>query len=40
MTVLVDNKEQLLKLMNDIKMIPEVTDVERLIKWEYLFKEA
>ena len=32
MTVLVDNKEQLLKLMNDIKMIPEVTDVERLIK--------
>ena len=32
MTVLVNNKEQLLKLMNDIKMIPEVTDVERLIK--------
>ena len=32
MTVLVKNKEQLLKLMNDIKMIPEVTDVERLIK--------
>ena len=32
MTVLVDNKEQLVKLMNDIKMIPEVTDVERLIK--------
>ena len=31
-TVLVNNKEQLLKLMNDIKMIPEVTDVERLIK--------
>ena len=30
--VLVDNKEQLVKLMNDIKMIPEVTDVERLIK--------
>lgn len=32
MTVLVNNKEQLVKLMNDIKMIPEVTDVERLIK--------
>ena len=32
MTVLVNNKEQLLKLMNDIKMIPEVTDVERLIR--------
>ena len=32
MTVLVNNKEQLLKLMNDIKMISEVTDVERLIK--------
>ena len=32
MTVLVNNKEQLLKLMNDIKMVPEVTDVERLIK--------
>ena len=32
MTVLVKNKEQLLKLMNDIKMIPEVTDAERLIK--------
>ena len=32
MTVLVNNKEQLLKLMNDIKMIPEVTDAERLIK--------
>ena len=32
MTILVNNKEQLLKLMNDIKMIPEVTDVERLIK--------
>ena len=32
MTVLVNNKEQLLKLMNDVKMIPEVTDVERLIK--------
>ncbi len=32
MTVLVDNKEQLIKLMNDIKMISEVTDVERLIK--------
>lgn len=32
MTVLVNNKEQLLKLMNDIKMIPEVTDVLRLIK--------
>jgi GTP pyrophosphokinase len=32
MTVLVNNKEHLLKLMNDIKMIPEVTDVLRLIK--------
>lgn len=32
MTVLVNNKEQLLKLMNDIKMLPEVTEVERLIK--------
>ena len=32
MTVLVNNKDQLIKLMNDIKMIPEVTDVERLIK--------
>ncbi len=32
MTVLVDNKDQLVKLMNDIRMIPEVTDVERLIK--------
>ena len=32
LTVLVNNKEQLLKLMNDIKMIPEVTDVERLIR--------
>ena len=32
MTVLVDNKAQLIKLMNDIKMISEVTDVERLIK--------
>lgn len=32
MTVLVNNKEQLLKLINDIKMIPEVTDAERLIK--------
>ena len=32
MTVLVNNKEQLLKLMNDIKIIPEVTDVERLIR--------
>ena len=32
MTVLVNNKEQLVKLMNDIKMIPEVTDAERLIK--------
>ncbi len=32
LTVLVNNKEQLLKLMNDIKMIPEVTDVERFIR--------
>ncbi len=32
MTVLVNDKNQLLKLMNDIKMISEVTDVERLIK--------
>ena len=32
MTVLVKNKEQLIKLMNDIKMIPEVTEAERLIK--------
>lgn len=40
LTVLVNNKEQLLKLMNDIKMIPEVTDVERFIRWEYLFKEV
>ena len=32
MTVLVNNKEQLLKLINDIKMIPEVTEAERLIK--------
>ncbi|MDD6323076.1 MAG: bifunctional (p)ppGpp synthetase/guanosine-3',5'-bis(diphosphate) 3'-pyrophosphohydrolase [Bacilli bacterium] len=32
MTILVKNKEQLVKFMNDIKMIPEVTDVERLIK--------
>ena len=32
MTILAENKEQLLKLMNDIKMIPEVTEVERLIK--------
>ncbi len=32
MTILVENKQQLLKLMNDIKMIPEVTEVERLIK--------
>ena len=32
MTVLVNDKNQLLKLMNDIKMISEVTEVERLIK--------
>lgn len=32
MTVLVDNKAKLVKLMNDIKMVPEVTEVERLIK--------
>lgn len=32
MTVLVNNKEELLKLMNDIKMVPQVTEVERLIK--------
>ena len=32
MTVLVNDKERLLKLMNDIKMLPEVTEVERLIK--------
>ncbi len=32
MTVLVNNKEQLMKLINDIKMIPEVTEAERLIK--------
>lgn len=32
MTVLTENKEQLMKLMNDIKMVPEVIEVERLIK--------
>ena len=31
-TVLVDNKEQLVKFMNDVKGIPEVKDVERAIK--------
>ena len=32
MTVLTENKEQLMKLMNDIKMVPEVIEAERLIK--------
>ena len=31
-TVLVDNKEELVKFMNDVKGIPEVKDVERAIK--------
>lgn len=35
MTVLVNDKEKLLKLMNDIKMIDGVTEVVRLINWEY-----
>ena len=35
MTVLVNDKEKLLKLMNDIKMIEGVTEVVRVINWKY-----
>ncbi|MBR1376620.1 MAG: bifunctional (p)ppGpp synthetase/guanosine-3',5'-bis(diphosphate) 3'-pyrophosphohydrolase [Bacilli bacterium] len=31
-TLLVDNKEELLKFMNDVKSIPEVKDIERAVK--------
>ena len=31
-TVLVDSKEKLVKFMNDVSTIPNILDVERLIK--------
>ena len=34
MTVFVNDKEKLLKLMNDIKMVEGVIEVSRLINWE------
>ena len=32
-TVLVESKEKLTKYINDLRMIPNILSVERLIKW-------
>ena len=39
LTILVKDKEELIKFMNDIKCIEEVREVERLVKWKLLFKD-
>ena len=38
--VLVTNKEKLIKFINDLEMIENIIRIERLIKWELLYKEV